>query len=60
MTLSTVTWPHNASPTTTSPKVIWAGGTAPTMTATANAIDVYYLETLDGATWYGRAAQNMS
>lgn len=56
----TVTWPHNASPTTTAPKVTWAGGTAPVMTATAGATDVYYLETIDGATWYGRAAQNVS
>jgi hypothetical protein len=56
----TVTWPHNASPTTTSPKVKWAGGTAPTMTAAANAVDVYKLETIDGATWYGQAIQNVS
>jgi hypothetical protein len=56
----TVTWPHNASPTTTNPKVKWAGGTAPVMTATANAVDVYKLETIDGATWYGTASQNVS
>jgi hypothetical protein len=56
----TVTWPHNASPTTTNPKVKWAGGTAPVMTATANAVDVYKLETIDGATWYGQAIQNVS
>jgi hypothetical protein len=47
----TVTWPSS---------VKWAGGTKPTMTAAANAVDVYYLETYDGATWYGRASQNVS
>lgn len=55
----TVTWPHNVTPTTTSPTVVWAGGTAPVMTTGASATDAYYLETIDGATWYGRAAQNM-
>lgn len=57
---NTVAWPHNASPTTGSPKVVWAAGSAPTMTATANATDVYKLETIDGATWYGQAIQNVS
>jgi hypothetical protein len=56
----TVTWPHTGSPTTSAPTVNWAGGTAPTMTATANAVDVYKLETYDGATWYGTASQNVS
>jgi Pectate lyase superfamily protein len=56
----TVTWPHAGSPTNTSPTVLWAGGTAPTMTAAANAVDVYKLETLDGITWYGQAIQNVS
>jgi hypothetical protein len=56
----TVTWPHAGSPTVSAPTVLWAGGTAPTMTATANAVDVYFLETVDGATWYGRASQNVS
>lgn len=56
----TVTWPHNASPTLALPTVLWAGGTPPTMTAAANAVDVYDLETLDGITWYGRATQNVS
>jgi hypothetical protein len=56
----TVTWPHTGSPTVSAPTVNWAGGTAPTMTATANAVDVYKLETVDGATWYGQALQNVS
>jgi hypothetical protein len=56
----TVTWPHTGSPTTSAPTVNWAGGTAPTMTATASAVDVYKLETYDGATWYGQAIQNVS
>jgi hypothetical protein len=56
----TVTWPHNASPTSASPTVQWAGGVAPVMTATANAVDEYYLTSLDGITWTGRAAQNVS
>ena len=56
----TVTWPHTGSPTTGAPTVNWAGGTAPTMTATANAVDVYKLETINGATWYGQALQNVS
>lgn len=57
---NTVTWPHNVSPTTSSPTVNWAGGAAPVMTAAANATDVYDLVTYDGATWYGRALQNVS
>jgi hypothetical protein len=56
----TVTWPHAASPTYAAPTVLWAGGTAPTMTVAANAVDVYDLVTADGATWYGRATQNVS
>lgn len=41
----TVTWPAS---------IIWAGGTAPTVTSTANAIDVYGFTTYDaGSTWYG-------
>lgn len=56
----TVTWPHAGSPTTSSPTVLWPGGTAPTMTATANAVDMYELSTYDGATWIGRATQNVS
>lgn len=35
--------------------VKWAGGTAPTLTVTASAIDVVKLETIDGGTtWFGR------
>jgi hypothetical protein len=56
----TVTWPHTGSPTISSPTVNWAGGTAPTMTATASATDVYELVTYDGATWIGSAKQNVS
>ena len=56
----TVTWPHAGSPTTTSPTVNWAGGTPPVMSAGASAVDVYYLDTYDGATWYGWASQNVS
>lgn len=56
----TVTWPHNASPTLASPTVLWAGGTAPTQTATAGALDVYELVTWDGVTFLGRFWQNIS
>jgi hypothetical protein len=56
----TVTWPHAGSPTTGSPTILWAGGSAPVMTATASATDVYELITADGATWYGKAIQNVS
>lgn len=57
----TVTWPKTGTPTTASPTILWAGGTAPTMTAAANATDIYELVTADGATWYGRVvAQNVS
>lgn len=41
----TVTWPSS---------VKWAGGTAPTLTSTASAVDVLVFESLDGGTtWYG-------
>jgi hypothetical protein len=41
----TVAWPAS---------VKWAGGTAPTLTTTANSIDILVFETLDGGTtWYG-------
>lgn len=56
----TVTWPHSAAPTVTTPKVVWAGGAAPVMSTGASAVDVYKLETTDGATWYGQAVQNVS
>lgn len=40
-----VTWPSG---------VKWAGGTAPTLTTTASAVDVLVFESLDGGTtWYG-------
>lgn len=42
---ATVTWPAG---------VTWAGGTAPTLTATSDAVDVVELVTVDaGATWRG-------
>jgi hypothetical protein len=58
--LYSVTWPHPGSPSLNSPTVLWAGGTAPTMTQHHSATDVYYLETYDGITWYGQANQNVS
>jgi hypothetical protein len=43
----TVTWPGSA-------KLKWAGGSAPTVTATAGAVDIFVFETIDGGTtWYG-------
>ena len=56
----TVTWPHNGSPTTASPTVNWAGGTAPTMSAGAGAMDKYELVTYDGAVWIASALQAVS
>lgn len=56
----TVTWPHSGSPSDLSPTVLWAGGSAPTMSTGAGAVDVYDLETVNGATWIGRATQNVS
>lgn len=55
----TVAWPSTGAPTLAAPTVKWAGG-APTMSAGANAIDVYDLSTTDGLTWYGRASQNVT
>lgn len=44
----TVTWPAS---------VDWAGGTAPTLTATASAVDMFVFTTNDGGTtWYGFTA----
>lgn len=41
----TTTWPAS---------VQWAGGTDPTLTTTANAVDILVFETLNGGTtWYG-------
>jgi hypothetical protein len=41
----TITWPAS---------VKWAGGTAPTLTTTANAIDILVFETINGGTtWFG-------
>lgn len=49
----TVSWPAS---------VDWPGGSAPTITSTANAVDVLtFLTTDGGTTWYGFAAgQNLS
>ena len=56
----TVTWPKPGSPTTSAPAVYWAGGTAPTMSTGASAVDKYTLDTIDGVHWYGTAAQAMA
>ncbi|WP_160323701.1 glycosyl hydrolase family 28-related protein [Frankia sp. BMG5.23] len=56
----TVTWPKPGSPSLSSPAVYWPGGTAPTMSTGAGAIDKYVLETVDGSHWYGTASQNFS
>jgi hypothetical protein len=53
----TVTWPKPGSPSLTAPAVYWPGGTAPTMSAGASAVDTYTLVTIDGIRWYGTAAQ---
>jgi len=43
-----ITWPAS---------VDWAGGTAPTPTATANSVDIYTFLTVDGGTiWHGMRA----
>ena len=42
-TARTITWPST---------VDWAGGTAPTLTATANGVDVFVFYTIDGGTTY--------
>jgi hypothetical protein len=47
-TARTITWPAS---------VKWPGGTAPTLTATANAVDILTFFTHDnGTTWYGFTA----
>lgn len=58
-TAYTVTWPKNSTPTLASPTILWAGGTAPTMTATLGRTDMYEFTTADGLTWFGKATQNM-
>jgi hypothetical protein len=41
--------------------VLWAGGAAPTITASASAVDHVTLSTFDGgSTWYGRIEQDLS
>ena len=37
--------------------VLWSGGTAPTITATANKVDVLVFVS-NGTSWFGTAAQN--
>jgi len=39
--------------------VKWSGGTAPTITATASAVDIISFIAV-GSTWYGSAIQNLS
>ena len=40
---------------------LWPGGSQPTLTATADAIDIFHFQTIDGgATWAGSAIQDMS
>lgn len=56
----TVSWPHNSSPTTSSPTVRWPGGTAPVMSTGPGASDTITLVTYDGATWDGHAGQAMA
>lgn len=57
----TLAWPKPGAPTVAAPGVYWAGGTAPVMTTTANATDVFELVTYDGVRWYGtRLAANAS
>jgi len=56
----TMTWPHPSSGSNSAPKILWAGGSAPTMSTGQGATDLYELTTLDGATWVGRAVQNVS
>jgi hypothetical protein len=42
-TARAITWPSS---------VDWAGGTAPTLTAAANGVDVFVFYTIDGGTTY--------
>jgi len=45
---------HGSHTTTWPSSVKWAGGTAPTLTTTANAVNVLTFYTMDnGITWYG-------
>jgi hypothetical protein len=39
--------------------VKWSGGTAPTITATASAVDMLSFVSV-GSSWYGSAIQNLS
>ena len=52
-TAYTIAWPSS---------VKWPGGTAPTLTNTANAVDIFVFTTYNGGTdWYGFiAGQDMS
>ncbi|PID30170.1 hypothetical protein CR983_03140 [Candidatus Saccharibacteria bacterium] len=41
------------------PTIKWAGGTVPSISTNANAVDVFVIETLDGgSTWYGSLVGN--
>jgi len=46
----TLTWPSEFK---------FPGGTPPTLTPAANAVDVYEMSTIDGATWYVNAVQDV-
>lgn len=40
---------------------LWAGGSAPTLTASADAVDIFHFQTINaGNTWTGSALQNVS
>lgn len=51
-TVRTVAWPSSGT-------LKWAGGTAGTVTATADKVDIFVFETIDGGTtWYGSLVGN--
>lgn len=53
----TIILTQNGTNTATFTSVLWSGGTAPTITATANKRDVLVFVS-DGTNWYGSALQN--
>jgi len=55
----TLTQASTGMTTATFTGVKWAGGTAPTITATASAVDIISFIAV-GSTWYGSAIQNLS
>jgi hypothetical protein len=48
---------QNGTNTATFTGVLWAGGTAPTITATANKVDILVFVS-NGTSWFGSASQN--